>query len=276
MKKTIIFSLLFLCFLSLLVYCLEQNPHEFKENECVICHQSAPGTPNSIVRESPTLACTGCHKDLLASGFMHPIDVKPDKVSIPPDFPLSPSGLIVCTTCHGIHGGYLNSSGETTDFLRRQERGRAFCTSCHSRSGLSGAGGHELALGEAHFQSKYITTGEGQELDETSKNCITCHDGTYGSSVSITTGVWQHSSSYGGGRSSVGGKHPIGIDYEQARLRHGRKTDLRPMSMVDPRIHFFDGRLGCGTCHDPYSHLENDLVMSDARSALCFACHAID
>lgn len=276
MKKTVCFSILFLCSLSLLVYCLEPNPHTFKENECAICHQGTPGSPNSIVLESPTLACTGCHRDVLASGFMHPIDVRPDKVSVPPDFPLSPSGFIVCTTCHDVHGAFTDALGEATAFLRRPERGRAFCVSCHSQNALSGTGGHELALGEAHFQSEYIATGEGQELDETSKNCIGCHDGTYGSSVPISSGIWQHSSAYGGGGSPVGGKHPIGIDYEQARIRHGRKTDLRPISMVDPRIQFYDGRLGCGTCHDPYSHLENDLVMSNARSALCFACHAID
>ncbi|MFZ5767048.1 MAG: cytochrome c3 family protein [Thermodesulfobacteriota bacterium] len=275
MKKTVFFFLFFLG-LALLVYCLEQQPHVFRENECVICHQGKPGTPNSILHESPTLACSGCHADVLASGFMHPIDVRPEKVAVPRDFPLSPSGLIVCTTCHDVHGAYLDSQGETTAFLRRPERGRAFCASCHSQSSLSGAGGHELALAEAHFQSKYIVAGDGQELDETSKNCISCHDGAYGSSVSITSGVWRHSSKYGGGASAIGNKHPIGIDYEEARLRPGRKTDLRPMALVDPRIRFFDGRLGCGTCHDPYSHLDDDLVMSNARSALCFACHAID
>jgi predicted CXXCH cytochrome family protein len=166
----------------------------------------------------------------------------------------------------------MNDLGEKTYFLRREERGRGFCASCHAQSQLSA--GHESILGEAHFQSKYISLGYGQEIDETSKNCISCHDGAYASSVSINTGVWAHSSNYNG--AGFGRKHPIGIDYEEARLRAGRKTDLRPMAIVDPRFQFFDGRIGCGTCHNPYSSLENNLVIVNRRSALCFACHAID
>lgn len=274
MKKIFLFSFFFVAFLALIVNCLEKNPHEFKEGDCVLCHQGDPTSSLSLSQSSPTLACSGCHDDILQSGFMHPYDVRPDKVLIPRDFPLSPTGLIVCTTCHDVHAPSMTLAGERSYFLRRQLLGREFCISCHSTSALSATGGHELALGEAHFQSEYISVGSGQELDETSKNCISCHDGSYGSSVSITTGVWQHSSDYRG--DFFGGKHPIGIDYEQARLKYGRKTDLRPISHVDPRILFFDGKLGCGSCHDPYSHLENDLVMSNSRSALCFACHMLD
>ena len=70
--------------------------------------------------------------------------------------------------------------------------------------------------------------------------------------------------------------HPIGIDYEEARTRAGRKTDLRPMDQVDQRILFFDGKVGCGTCHNPYGELMSHLVMENSRSRLCFACHMID
>ena len=68
----------------------------------------------------------------------------------------------------------------------------------------------------------------------------------------------------------------LGIDYEMARLRGGRKTDLRPINEVDRRINFFDGQIGCGSCHNPYLQGHNQLVMSNRRSALCFACHMLD
>jgi len=275
MKKTFLFSIIFFGALCLLVYCLERNPHAFKESDCVLCHQGDPTSPTSLPAGSPTLACTGCHADILKSGFMHPVDVRPDQVKIPADFPLSRSGLIVCTTCHAVHETPLDTFAEKTYFLRRPLRGRAFCASCHTQGSLDG-GGHQLVLGEAHFQSRYISTGVGQELDETSKNCISCHDGTYGSSVPVTGGVWQHSSNYGSAGTKLGSKHPIGINYEEARLKHGRKTDLRPISLVDQRLQLYNGRLGCGTCHDPYSHLAKDLVMSNERSALCFACHQME
>ncbi len=274
MKKIFLFFLFFVGLLCFLVYCIEDNPHDFHETQCVVCHQGDPSSALSLVGSSPTLACNQCHGDILKSGFMHPYDVEPDKVDIPRDFPLSSTGLIVCTTCHDVHASNRNFQGEKTFFLRRQLLGRQFCVTCHSGGTLGGRSSHETVLGEAHFQSEYIAISEGQELDQTSKNCISCHDGSYASSVSITTGVWQHSSDYGGNR--LGAKHPIGIDYEEARLRAGRKTDLRPISMVDERLQFFDGKLGCGTCHDPYSHLDNDLVMSNRRSVLCFACHMLD
>lgn len=275
MKKSVFIPLFFLWALSLLVYCLERSPHDFAESECGLCHQGDPAAADSLFLDSSTVACTGCHGDILRSGFMHPVDVRPEQVGIPRDFPLARSGLLGCITCHSVHSDHLDGAGEKTYFLRRQERGRAFCASCHTRATLAGSG-HQQSLGEAHFQSKYISIGYGQELDETSKNCISCHDGTYGSSVSISSGVWQHSSNYDSVGMGLDRKHPIGIDYEESRLKHGRKTDLRPIAMVDRRIQLYNGRLGCGTCHNPYSNLEDDLVMSNARSALCFACHQLD
>ncbi|OGW26583.1 MAG: hypothetical protein A2X56_01635 [Nitrospirae bacterium GWC2_57_13] len=99
--------------------------------------------------------------------------------------------------------------------------------------------------------------------------CVTCHDGSLSTSATVKTGIWVH------GRDFLRhdkGSHPIGVDYESARLRRGRKTDLRPLALVDPRIRFFDGKVGCGSCHDPYSKIEKQLVKSDRRSELCFSC----
>ena len=264
-----------LCFfgVALLVHCLENNPHSFEESACVLCHQGDPSSPVSLAgRESRT--CITCHADVYESGYMHPVNVVPERVGIPADMPLSRSGLITCNTCHNVHSDHETGFGEKTYFLRRLERGRAFCVACHTESDLTGSSGHAEYLGEAHFRSQYISSGLGQEIDTMSKNCITCHDGAYGSAVVVNSGSWQHSSSYGGDR--MGGKHPIGIDYEMARLRHGRKTDLRPIFEVDRRIMFFDGTIGCGSCHNPYSQYATKLVMSNRRSALCFACHAIN
>jgi predicted CXXCH cytochrome family protein len=69
------------------------------------------------------------------------------------------------------------------------------------------------------------------------------------------------------------GSHPIGVVYDDARGRQGAKTDLKPIAMVDRRIRFFNGKVGCGSCHNPYSTIEKRLVMSDRGSELCLACH---
>lgn len=274
MKKSTFFLVLFFLAATVLVYCLERNPHDFSASQCALCHQGDPSSALSIAQTSLSQACRRCHQKIFDSGYMHPVDIAPQKVMIPRDMPLSRNGLLTCNTCHDVHGDYLRPDGSQSYFLRRNVSGKAFCAACHGQALLSGSDGHASLLGEAHFQSKYISSGYGQELDPMSKNCITCHDGAYASAVSVRTGSWQHSSNFNG--SKLVGKHPIGIDYEMARLRQGRKTDLRPLASVDQRLVFFDGRMGCGTCHDPYSYIEMKLVMSNRRSALCFACHAMD
>ncbi len=264
-------TLVIILLLAVVVCCLEKNPHDFAESQCVLCHQGDPATPFSLVSGNPSRACASCHPDIFSTGFIHPVDVVPNKVRVAADFPLSRNNTITCNTCHDVHASAVTGFGEKSYFLRRHERGREFCLSCHSSGEMAG---HAQYLGEAHFQSKYVAEGAGSELDPTSKNCISCHDGTFASSVSISTGSWEHGSNYPG--QGLGRKHPIGVDYEMARAGHGRKTDLRPMAMVDKRINFYDGRLGCGSCHDPYSYHESALVMSNRRSALCFACHDMD
>ena len=132
--------------------------------------------------------------------------------------------------------------------------------------------GHAGMIGEAHFQPKYVQTSSSQAIDPLSKNCISCHDGSFASSVNINAGAWTHRKEL---MPHDAGSHPIGVDYENARAAKGRRTLLRPIGMVDRRVRFFDGKVGCGSCHDPYSTIEKRLVMSDARSRLCFSCHQV-
>lgn len=276
MKKRIIFIVC--CWVgitAIIVNCLERSPHDFSNDECGICHQGdTSGGVMEVDDDKMTSFCEKCHVDLFSEGYMHPVDVSPKNVvNIPKDFPLSPRGRITCNTCHDVHSSYENPLGVKSSFLRRYERGKAFCDSCHGDVNTPETG-HSSSLGEAHFQSKYIVTDVSQQIDSMSKNCISCHDGSYASSVTINSGFWTHSTSTSFDDPMT--NHPIGIDYEQARLKSGRKTDLRPIDMVDQRILFFDGKVGCGSCHNPYSYEAEDLVMTNGGSQLCFACHMID
>ena len=256
----------------LVVFSLENQPHAFKE--CMSCHgtEKVTSSVSRKLRAPVTQLCTdACHRTVLTQGYMHPVNVAPRKVSVPVDLPLSLTGEIVCSTCHDIHVDYRTPYGELSHFLRRGERGKAFCRICHKKTGSPGAG-HGAYLGEAHFQSRYVVTDSSQELDGMSKNCISCHDGSFASSPTIMAGSWVHEKSL---IANDRGSHPIGIDYEACRARRGRKTDLKPIPAVDWRIHFFQGKLGCGSCHDPYSLIPKKLVMSDKHSQLCFSCHLI-
>lgn len=257
--------------MGLLLYSMQPGPHEFPR--CLDCHLTAPDGTSTDRRlvQSVTAICGRCHQAIL-DHYSHPVDVRPSTVSVPADLPLSPKGEITCSTCHAVHGPRFDAEGLSTRFLRRRESRADFCRICHP--GFRGdQGGHAETLAEPHALSKYVVTDPSQGIDALSKNCIGCHDGSFSASVTVTTGVWVH------GRDFLRhdkGSHPIGIDYESARLKRGRKTDLRPRSQVDPRIRFFGGKVGCGSCHDPYSTIEKRLVMSDRGSELCFSCHMID
>lgn len=211
--------------------------------------------------------CEECHRAIFAEGYMHPVEVVPQRASIPAAFPLSREGRLTCTTCHDLAG---QAGTAAVHYLRGGKAGKPFCDRCH-RDVLA-LGSHRTALGEAHLRSEHMaTTGAG--FDPASKNCLSCHDGAFGSMVSLDDGLIGHG---GGAFGMKNSSHPIGMDYEAARLAGGRKSKLRPLAMVDPRVIFFDGRVGCGSCHNPYSALPGHLVMVDARSRLCFACHMLD
>ena len=268
--STIIWGLLFSLFVALMAYCLGPDPHDFSQSECILCHTGDPNSPGSLTVKSGSLTCKTCHQEILESGFMHPVDIIPEKVTVPRDMPLSRTGLLTCNTCHDIHADYK----KFPKFLRRQEPPQIFCVICHSDGSIGSS--HASTLAVAHFTASHIASEDGMtgSIDPLSKSCLSCHDGTQGSSVAINAGSWDHGSSFSG--PTLGKKHPIGINYEQARMKSGRKTDLRPINEVDKRINFFDGQIGCGSCHNPYLNKGQDrLVMSNMRSALCFACHML-
>jgi predicted CXXCH cytochrome family protein len=276
MKQTSVLAVLFVAItllLVMIVFSLENQPHVFRE--CLSCHVlSNPSGDRAREMVGPvTPLCSKCHEKTLSEGYMHPVDIRPRHVIIPADMPLSlsPAGEITCSTCHDIHSDFFTPYGAPTQLLRRQEQGKAFCNICHGNVN-SLKRGHTASLGEAHFRSKYNVTDPRQELDPTSQNCLSCHDGSYATSVTIKAGTWTHGESF---INHDQGSHPIGIDYEAARFNRGRKTDLKPIDMVDRRIRFFNGKVGCGSCHNPYSSLSKKLVIKDERSKLCLSCHIV-
>lgn len=254
------------------VYSLEMEPHTFSRDKCRTCHVTDP-SGNVVGKKLAgpiTVLCEKCHAKIFKGGYLHPVNVRPKNVRIPADFPLSPSGQIVCSTCHDIHASYSTPYGTLSHYLRRQEEGKQFCQVCHE--GALTKKGHMGTIGVAHFQPKYTQSSSSQTIDPMSKDCLSCHDGSFASSVSIRAGRWTHRKEL---IRNDSGSHPIGMDYESARVAKGGRSLLKPVGMIDRRIRLFDGKVGCGSCHDPYSTIEKRLVMSDVRSSLCFACHLV-
>ena len=72
--------------------------------------------------------------------------------------------------------------------------------------------------------------------------------------------------------------HPIGMDYREAALARQldrSASELRDVSLLDDRIRLFEGMVGCGSCHNPYSDNPYFLVIDGAGGRLCNSCHTM-
>ncbi|MBI4522574.1 MAG: hypothetical protein HY695_02040 [Deltaproteobacteria bacterium] len=88
-------------------------------------------------------------------------------------------------------------------------------------------------------------------LNQTSIYCLDCHDGI------LATQIHQG--------------HTVGSSYITAQMQS--PTKLKPLGALDPTVHLKDGQIVCLTCHYPDSEHDSKLVMSNAGSRLCSACH---
>ncbi|MBE0602724.1 MAG: hypothetical protein IH611_03725 [Deltaproteobacteria bacterium] len=230
---------------------LPKNPaHDFR-GKCDGCHLSVSGGKRIFTRDMDSL-CGECHPSL---GLSHPTGMRPS-FGLPPGFPLDWNGRLTCATCHDPHGGreYL---------LRTGKSGRSFCIGCHTAL----PGTHGDARQSAHTGSRRSPRGlepapAGGSIDRTSLDCLSCHDAMSSrpADVRMGAGVYNH---------AIGGSHPVGVDYGKAFTRGG----YRPPSGLGSDIVLFDGKVGCGTCHNLYSKRKYHLVADNARSALCLRCH---
>lgn len=259
MKRYSIIVLLVLA-VAALVYSVRESPHDFRDDECRRCHIDTEGDPKKLVAPITRL-CRKCHRRGMRTAS-HPVDIRPETVRIPRDMPLK-KGKLTCNTCHNVHGKRYTAFAEKSNYLRRTAKGRDFCAACHKVDPLEFS--HIAQLATAHMARKYRVTNPNQPLDPVSINCIGCHDGTLGREVDYVIadgeGFYDHNS----------GSHPVGVDYRRSRMEGG---GLAPVSQLKKKnIRLFGGRIGCGTCHDPYSKLPGQLVMSNIGSKLCLECH---
>lgn len=244
-------------------------PHQFSDSDCFGCHFTIPQEgdprPYSFVDSIDNL-CRKCHvkMDIVS----HAGNIAP-AIIIPAGLPLDASGRITCATCHDPHMDPVNpNTGGKSYFLRGLVTGKAECGLCHtSELSTSGSVTHRPAMDRAHGFSSYTVIDPTVTLDKLSTMCLDCHDNISHPAMTYPgAGVWRHGS-------DIGLSHPIGVNYADAAAK---RRDLRPVSELDQRIIFFDGRLGCGTCHDPYLPGGGVCLRIGAKGsfqALCMTCH---
>lgn len=235
--------------------------HDFNDR-CDSCHLSfeADGRPGKFTRNLDFL-CMECHN--VSKAYSHPTGMVPP-FAVPAEMPLDWSGRMTCVTCHDPHGEDFPGGG----FLLRSEyRGQFFCQQCHGHS-LPLGGRHMGTGGIAHFKGD-VPSESGQWsrlLDPVSAECLACHDGVVAPATSYRVEGGDDALTYSQRKLS----HPIGMDYNRAAMRD---RELRPAATLAPYITLFNGKVGCGSCHNVFSREKNLLVVSDRGSALCFECH---
>lgn len=113
-------------------------------------------------------------------------------------------------------------------------------------------------------------------IDRESTECIGCHEANV-----MITGDEQLTVCHSGGDCG----HPIAINYAALSAM---SPVLVKAADLNPAVRLVNGRIGCATCHVPYSEADHEamsaqradtsvpdplLVMDNAGSALCAACH---
>jgi len=231
------------------------DPHQISKRDCEMCHLDAENSPGSLKPMSNS-RCIGCHTDLKWSQ-PHPVDISPN-IMLPDDMPLV-NGKLACITCHFFHpfsDKYQNRSG---NLLRRSGRGTFFCTACHHRIEEKG----HLVFETIHRDS-YRLSARNSSLDMYTLQCVECHDRYL--DRSFGAGATRKRS-----RFNKRLNHPVGVSLAQISARNPLKFN-HPDAL--PRnVRLFNGKIGCGTCHNAFSKEKSMLVMNNWRSRLCLKCH---
>lgn len=235
----------------------EEDGHDFG-TRCTFCHLSTPQEGDELkFSRSVSHLCQECHN--VSRENSHPIGVLPS-MDVPDGFLLDWAGKMTCATCHDPHANGDNQ------YLRTDARGRDFCAMCH-RDFLPLQDPHVGTISIAHSKSGIYESDSFlvEVLDPVSLECLGCHDGVIASDAAYKI-VGGDAVTY----ERDGLSHPIGMDYQASAISD---RELRAVSALSPYIALYEGKVGCGSCHNPYSSEHRMLTMNNAGSALCLECH---
>ncbi len=217
--------------------------------------------------------CTqqGCHD--FDRSLNHPVGLIPHG-NVPDDMPLDNNLRITCLTCHGERNTSDDSAGHESgyDKMLRRPSVIELCAACHTAGAEVFSGNsHWRFLGRAHLGPINNRSASREErvaigrVDLESRMCLSCHD-----DLTVTVPTDNETPRQRKQRRRNSSNHPIGMSYESAALRRPGRYHY---PLMDPRIRLFDGRMGCGSCHNPYSSVNKMLVIPNSKSELCRKCH---
>jgi len=231
------------------------DPHRFSQRDCEMCHVDADNDPGNLKPMSNS-RCVGCHADLQWSQ-PHPVDIAVNSL-LPDDLPLV-NGRLGCITCHFAHSfsdKYKNRSG---NLLRRPGRGDLFCADCHH-----GIDAKSHVVYENIHRDSYRLSALDMSLDTYTLQCVECHDRYLDRSFGFETAGKR------GGFNSRS-NHPVGVSLTQIAAKNPQK--FNHPDTLPQNVRLFNGKIGCGTCHNAFSKEKFMLVVNNRRSRLCLRCH---
>ena len=260
----------------------ELNPHSH-QRLCYLCHEGNPpeglAPPDrsnvgispvrySLLHAQEWVVCRECHIERKQQ--THPVGVKA-RSPIPSGWPLDIEGRLMCSTCHEVHRMTAVANQQVqVDMLRGNVQAKQFCQLCHgSLSQTDLQLWHILTTSAAHGETQEQGAISPGMLDPISVDCLSCHDGSIASQAAVKMGR----KSVG---VNIGSSHPINVRYPTglgASSSGSWKSGYRAISAIDPRIRLFNGKVGCGSCHNPYSNYPYFIVIEHKRGNLCLACH---
>lgn len=285
---------------------LEQGGAKFggdgNEVICQSCHRvhgAASAEKLLVVDNTNSALCGTCHDDRHAASRAeaarkgtHPVNVRPDKVTIPQPLlddgaRLGTSGEVICQTCHRPH-----NAGTGEKLLVRANAESALCQECHQQERTVAATRHNLnhqhpaaanikgqRAGAGVCSACHLPHGgtgpkmwarpPGESEDALAANCLSCHRA---GGLAEGMPVGEHS-------------HPVGRAMAGLNAESGLPA-YSPEGLAVSE----GGQVTCASCHDPHrwapdpavtdplqgeGDAHNSFLRRDNRhgSSLCLSCH---
>jgi predicted CXXCH cytochrome family protein len=159
----------------------------------------------------------------------------------------------------------LNSENLFANSAKLKSDSGQSCNFCHLPYGSSNGSSNNPPLWNGNIQCKNFSSQvESESINQiqSSKLCLSCHDGTIAQDVAINPE--KDGKPFG---VDLGKSHPISVDYTTAYSRKGPKS-FHHLSTLQP-LKLYNGKVECGTCHDTHQSFR----LRTSKVDLCFRCH---